>query len=136
MNEASFWTAVRRRLPIGCRAWRIENGLSAGTPDVFACWQGISFWIELKYRPVEPRLSTIPFNKQTGINPNQKVFWIEYLGCGGRGLLLCGVARKHFLLPMNEIVLDGFNRWTWAELQKEALLLRDPDTWQRAMGFR
>ncbi len=125
MRESSFWTSARKQLPQGCRSWRIENGLSSGTPDVFSCWQGVRFWIELKYRPSSPRDTTILFGDKHGIRPSQRAFWLEYLRCGGRGLIMWGVEREQYYLPMTLVVLDGFNRWTWAEAKIEGMNLRD-----------
>ena len=46
--EANFWSMIRKNLPQNCYAWRLENRVSAGMPDVYAIWNGLPLWIELK----------------------------------------------------------------------------------------
>ena len=46
--EANFWNTIRKQLPQNCYAWRIENRVTAGMPDVYMIWDGIPLWIEMK----------------------------------------------------------------------------------------
>ncbi len=47
--EKTFWGLVRKHLPTGCDAQRIETGSTGlGIPDVNLCFKGQEIWIELK----------------------------------------------------------------------------------------
>jgi hypothetical protein len=46
--EANFWNTIRKNLPKNCYAWRVENRVTAGMPDVYAIWEGLPIWLELK----------------------------------------------------------------------------------------
>jgi len=46
--EANFWNTLRKSLPKNCYAWRVENRVTAGMPDVYIIWDGLPIWLELK----------------------------------------------------------------------------------------
>ena len=44
--EAKFQSAIMRMLP--GHAFRVENAVSVGMPDINVCYRGIEIWIEVK----------------------------------------------------------------------------------------
>lgn len=128
MNEAKFWTQrVRKWLPPGAFAMRVENGLAAGTPDVFYCWRGRHGWIENKYRERAPVYSnTIVFPEGYGIRKEQRAWWIQYLRAGGVGLIIAGVGPRSFVWRASEDLVRNFNLLQWQEVSRAKIL--DADT--------
>ena len=76
--EANFWTAIRKKLPKNCYAWRLENRVSAGMPDLYIVWESISFWIELK---------VIKSNK-VKLSPQQIAWHTSHSHAGGLSFIL------------------------------------------------
>ncbi len=118
MTEREFWAQrVRPLLPSDSWRERVENGLGAGTPDVHYCWRGRSGWIELKYRKVRPRFNDSLLFFDRGLRPAQIAWWVPYLRCGGRGLIVAGVAAEAWAWEASEELVRKFNLSTWDQLR-------------------
>ena len=76
--EANFWTAIRKKLPKNSYAWRLENRVSVGMPDLYIVWESISFWIELK---------VIKSNK-VNLSPQQIAWHTSHSHAGGLSFIL------------------------------------------------
>ena len=53
MSEKSFWTLLRNNLKL--KAYRVENKVMKGMPDVHYIKNGKSGWLELKYLDKWPK---------------------------------------------------------------------------------
>lgn len=125
MTEAEFWSRrIRRLLPLGCFATRIENGLSAGTPDVFYAWGGVQGWIENKYRPTAPVRDTtvvFPEGQRGSMRKEQRAWWIQYLAARGRGLIMAGVEGQSFMWHASPGLVMGFNKMVWGQVKEDGI---------------
>lgn len=114
---------MRKSLPKGATAQRIENRSGTGMPDVLITWEGLDLWVELKALPNEP-LSldslTIPDwlyptddldllridVEKLKVRPSQKAFAVKRISCGGISFVLAshrGSRRKSlYLLTLTE----------------------------------
>lgn len=138
MNESEFWSKrVRPLLAPQMFVKRIENGLDAGTPDVFYCCRGESGWIENKYRAAVPRMSTVVFPPSAdkgddrtckGLRKAQVTWWFEYHRAHGAGAIVAGVGEHTFwfdpfgwLSPSTKEgrvpIYSVFNTLNWGQFQ-------------------
>lgn len=88
MSESSLWTYVRGKLlPPGIHATRIENGVSAGFPDVHYTYQGKTGTLELKFL----RKKKLPFGDD-GLNKDQRIWIRDEVDAGGKVWIIadCG----------------------------------------------
>lgn len=122
MSESSLWTYVRGKLlPPGIHATRIENGVSAGFPDVHYTFTpditGLNGWgrsgtLELKFL----RKANLPFGSQ-GLNRDQR-FWIrDEIEAGGTNYIIAQVKKRIFVVggchweKFNDLDSTGMERW-------------------------
>ncbi len=76
--EANFWNTLKKNLPSKCKAWRIENRVGTGLPDVYLIWDGVPFWLELK----------ITNSCGVRITPTQVAWHTSHSHCGGVSFIL------------------------------------------------
>ena len=81
--EANFWNTLRKNLPQNSYAWRIENRVTAGMPDVYAIWEGLPIWLELK---------VITGNK-VSLSPQQIAWHTSHSHVGGLSFILVKQAK-------------------------------------------
>ena len=105
--ESRLWKWIRYRTDLieGLDIGRVENMVGQGFPDVEGCWEGFSFYIELKVVPKRPKTDrggiTVTFQPQ---QPD----WLEKRwACGGACYVLIQVGLKHeakrYLIPGNAV---------------------------------
>ena len=83
MNESNFWKELKRKVPEGAIAFRLENkGTVMGIPDVHMLWNKKSFWFELKvtktYR-VKISEYQISFNTKLFLNGANNYYLVKHL---------------------------------------------------------
>lgn len=126
MNESDFWT--RRVRPIiytlpEAMAERVENGVASGTPDAFFCVNGVSGWIENKYRKEPPKRANTPvFGEGKGLRKEQLVWWTVYLRAYGHGFIAAGVGGAGYLVRATLPSIHLFNEMTLADFARERSL--------------
>lgn len=76
--ESNFWNTMRKKLPKNSYAWRLENKVSAGMPDLYMVWESISFWIELKAIK----------NNAVRLSPQQIAWHTSHSHAGGLSFIL------------------------------------------------
>ena len=76
--EANFWNTLKKHLPTKCKAWRIENRVGTGIPDVYLIWNGFPFWLELK----------VSNSNTVKLNPTQVAWHTSHSHCGGVSFIL------------------------------------------------
>lgn len=96
--EQRLWDRMRKALGQKYYLERIENGVSAGRPDVDLMWRGIVLPFELKVGTYPKRPST-PILGKSGLNQNQLNWWLTWRKHGGQGFILVGVEQDIFLVP-------------------------------------
>ncbi len=122
MNEAAFWSKIRTHLVGTGRLFaRIENGLSAGTPDVCFVIDGVSGWVENKYRVKAPNGCSTKILGRAGLSKEQIVWATKYIRAGGRYFVLIGVGKAVFLLRPDQLQLKFINEATMSDLAVEAV---------------
>jgi hypothetical protein len=130
MNEAKFWTTRVRPLIVraypGVFVERIENGLSAGTPDVHYAWRSKAGWIENKFREATPQRSWTTVFGDKGLRKEQIAWWLTYLHAGGTGYICAGVGRSTWMITASPPLVRTFNDMTWAGFQELAPVGLDP----------
>lgn len=119
MTEKSLWTWVKGNAPKTWHLVRVENSLTAGTPDVNYCsHSGMEGWVELKHAP-HVRKDGVP---EWGhkLTPQQA----HFLGrrnanqsCSG---ILCQVKRERFFIPA--AYAAEFNSLTLEQLREYDIL--------------
>lgn len=133
VNEAQFWSQrVRPAIRHTGHFERVENALSAGTPDVwFQLPDGQSGWIENKYLPRGPARDGTPVFGRRGLRNEQLAWWSQYLNKGGRhGYIMAGVGARTYCVPVTAATLAAFNVMSLWQLDAYRL---DPDTWWRRL---
>lgn len=112
-----MWTYARGKLlPRGIHATRIENGVSAGFPDVHYSHKGRSGTIELKFL----RKKNPPFGDD-GLNIDQ-IHWIEdELKAGGRVWILADIGKEICLIRGKHF--DQFNQWKRADFEDKSTII-------------
>ncbi len=88
--ESTFWTWLRTGLKKleNLDIQRIESKIGSGVPDVEGCWNGKTFWVELKAcdRP-KRATSQLEFKISQG-----QIIWLKRRWrCGGNAFLLLRV---------------------------------------------
>jgi len=96
---------MRKNLPTGATAQRIENRSGTGMPDVLVTWGGIDLWVELKALQTTPEtlqtlqipnwlyptddldLSEVNLNR-LNLRPSQKAFAVKRISSGGVSFVL------------------------------------------------
>lgn len=84
MDERSFKTKLTKALKKkGFFCYSTHETYRAGVPDVYACFKGLSIWLELKYTESDGSLPH-PLTAQ------QSIFLRDINNAGGLGLVLVG----------------------------------------------
>ncbi len=92
--ERNLWRWLKSGLPTNVHAQRIENGVARGTPDVEACGNGTSTWVELKVG--RPHGEWYDLNHLT----QQQAMWHwERTRAGGTSWFLVQLGKERFLVP-------------------------------------
>ena len=78
MNEASFKNLCRRKAPEGTHWQTIETSTGRGVPDVSACYEGWSVWLEFK----------VDWGSGILLRPEQRVWSIKRKEAGGHVIVL------------------------------------------------
>lgn len=115
-DESEMWQRrIRPKIPSQIFYQRIENGVGAGTPDVyFKPPRSRDGWIEMKYRPTRPiRQDTLIFTKDKGLRKEQIIWWRLYLRAGGRGFFCLGVRDEVRIVTASELLVIEFNTMTF-----------------------
>jgi Holliday junction resolvase len=76
--EANFWNTIRKNLPKGSQAWRLENRVAAGMPDCYIMIDGYPLWIELK----------VTKSNSVKLSPQQIAWHMAHSYAGGHSLIL------------------------------------------------
>lgn len=76
--EANFWSIIRKNLPKGSQAWRLENRVAAGMPDCYIMIDGHPLWIELK----------VSKSNSVRLSPQQIAWHTAHSHAGGHSLIL------------------------------------------------
>ena len=101
MRESAFWRSIRKGLVDASDntifLQRHEDNCSPGIPDISFCYQGVSGWIELKYRDKFPIKESTPilFSHFTII---QRKWMEQYTKAGGNGWILLRIEKETFLI--------------------------------------
>lgn len=106
IKEANLWrwlSQAQTKSP-ELMLMRVENSVGSGTPDVYGCLQGTSFWLELK-------ALALPKNERRvsiGLSPAQISWLYNHYRAGGRsGALIqygSGADKMLFVVPGREIL--------------------------------
>lgn len=122
MSESTLWTYVRDKLlPPGIHATRIENGVSAGFPDVHYTVRHENNHvstgsIELKFL----RKKNPPFGDD-GLNQDQ-ILWIrDELEVGGKVWIVAEVDRHICLI--RGLYFKEFNKWTRDDFMQKSTVI-------------
>jgi hypothetical protein len=103
MSEKSFWTLLRNNLKL--KAYRVENKVMKGMPDVHYIKNGKSGWLELKYLDKWPKKRIT-----TGLMLNQALWLYEYSKNKGSCWILVRVERDFTCLIKGEHALSIHKR--------------------------
>ena len=76
--EANFWNIVRKNLPKGSQAWRLENRVAAGMPDCYLMINSHPLWIVLK----------VTKSNSIKLSPQQIAWHTAHSHVGGHSLIL------------------------------------------------
>lgn len=76
--EANFWSMIRKNLPKGSQAWRLENRVAVGMPDCYIMIDGHPLWIELK----------VSKSNSVRLSPQQIAWHTAHSHAGGHSLIL------------------------------------------------
>lgn len=108
-GEQLLYDRFKRNVATGPldRVERIENGISAGTPDVNYCLRGTEGWVELK-APLEPKRPSTPlFGSNHDVSIDQLNWFHKQHMAGGIGWLLIGTDKRHFALAGKNVAALG-----------------------------
>lgn len=112
MSEAALWKYLRDKiLPADIHATRIENGVSAGFPDVHYTICGRSGTLELKFL----RKKKLPFG-DGGLNLDQRLWIRDEVGAGGTVWIIAEVNKIIYVVRGR--YADAFNEWTLDEMSR------------------
>lgn len=122
-REAQLYAKLKARVALATERFeRIENGISAGTPDVNYCLDGVEGWIELKAPRAPARASTPLFGSNHPVLTEQINWFFLQHRSGGRGHLLIGTENR--LLLLNAVTVAGvgakINSLTLTQLERIA----------------
>ena len=125
--ESSFWRLLRTNLE--GHIVRIENAISAGSPDVNACHNGVEVWLELK---AAPRFTDIYFRV------SQLAWTIRRVSKGGNVKLVykvrntIGILDGNLLVEHKESLRPTTNQTVYVPLYKiEHEKFEKPYDWKR-----
>jgi hypothetical protein len=96
-RERRFWQRLRKHLSPKVFVRRIENGVSAGDPDVFLMKGGKVIWIELKWAEQPARPSSKLLGKDD-VRIDQINWHLEYASKGGTSFILIGTYEMDYLM--------------------------------------
>lgn len=85
MRESALWRSVRKHIPAGCMAERIENSVGSGMPDTLVTGRGKTFLVELK--------------AELDITPKQADWARRWADSGGKSWFLIAMSNAHYLVP-------------------------------------
>ena len=117
--EANFWKTVKKNLPKGTQAWRLENRVAAGMPDCYLVCESIPLWIELK----------VSKSNKINLSPQQIAWHIAHSHAGGHSLILVNAPSRGlvFLFAGREarsVASDGLRStpiWSGSSVQEAVL---------------
>jgi hypothetical protein len=100
MSESTLWAWLREKAKEAdfVRITRIENALSAGTPDVNFCNpRGVEGWVELKYASRFPpsKKPTFSLSSQHKLTVEQEEFLLK---CSHVSGILAQIGRERFFI--------------------------------------
>lgn len=105
-SEKAFWINVRPKLVDAARGgrWdRVENGVSAGMPDVNFCVEGCEGWIELKWaRKLPGKRSSkgvFEYTGNHGLTREQENWAIAQKQSGGHVVIIAGSKGHLWIIP-------------------------------------
>jgi hypothetical protein len=119
-RERKLWHRVHRYLSPKVFAIRIENGVSAGDPDVFMMKGGRVVWIELKFCNVPARKSSMLLGKGN-LRLDQINWHLNYSNKGGTSYVLIGTNDLDYLLP--GALAAGLNEMSLEEIEVSAVAM-------------
>lgn len=107
IKEANLWrwfSQACKSLGPDLFLTRIENDLDSGTPDVHGCYNGKTFWVELKAL-AKPKN---PLKVSLNLSPGQISWHFNYARSGGKSYVLVqfgsGKDSQKFLIPNQNIL--------------------------------
>lgn len=118
MKETDLYNEMKSYLPVCFDAFRVENAIKAGMPDVYLRHtSGKQFWLENKISN---------FNEMIDFTPNQLAFMYEHVyQFKGYALVLIRNRKKdgeYYLLDMNKISEDHHFRLRTEKFSPKMLL--------------
>lgn len=117
MAEDQLWRYVRDKLlPRDIHATRVENGVSAGFPDVHYTYQGRSGTLELKFL----RKKNPPF-WEDGLNRDQIIWIRNNLEVGGRVWILADIGPQICVIRGRHA--EQFNEWKREDFSVSSTLI-------------
>ena len=125
-HEALLWDWMHehgKTMP-GLHWQRIENGLARGTPDVEGCYQGRSFWIELKAEN-RPKRETTPIRLPMRI---EQVRWLA------KRHAVLGSCWVYVRVGLRTEAARYLIRGNWAHQLLEPVMERDLVLWSELGG--
>lgn len=125
MVERDLWAVIKRleRRSEFSRWTRIENAVSAGTPDINACIRGVEFWMELKCPKVHARGSTPVFSSSHRLTPTQLAFCYAQRLALGKVVVLVSNEAYTLLLDGTKLAEDNLASYTYEQLAKLPLTI-------------
>lgn len=113
-KEQKLWDTFKRRCPRHINLLRVENMISAGTPDVhWVC--GFCGWVELK-SVTRPARATTRLMGNEGLNTDQINWHLAYHKFGGRSWVLVRDSAGEIYMVSGEHAAT-MNEWTASELR-------------------
>lgn len=110
-KEQRLWDRFRKHCGTGheINLERIENGVSAGMPDVVSCAGGRVCFVEMKSQDHAPKLRDTPVLGREGFSQVQMNWAMNWRRHGGTVYGLVSIERLHYLIPGEHI--DRVNWW-------------------------
>ena len=102
----------------------IEDKASAGTPDVFYCFKGISGWIEIKHIKEEPKKNLFKIAHYTLL---QHLWLQQHQYAGGRSWLFIRIKDTCYLLKVEDLkpyiifVEADSERFSFKDIKEKAI---------------
>lgn len=120
-REQLLWDRMKSNVRRRIRLERIENGLSAGMPDVLSVCLGVVTWCELKSVAEAPKRKGTPLlGKQHGLTIDQLNWHLSWQQSGGNCCVIIGVGQQTFLVAHTWI--ETVNTLTYEDIKRVAIV--------------
>lgn len=98
-SEKQTWRNLRKAFearPEIIHVQRFEDSLSRGIPDLMACVNGVTTFIELKQLDAFPARPLTPI--RFGLSAAQRIWILEHQRAGGNAVLVTQIGREYFII--------------------------------------